>query len=606
MGAAPPPSPTDRMAFLHDAVIFLIAAVIAVSLFKRTGLGSVLGYLVAGVAIGPSGFRFVSDVDSVMRFSELGVVLLLFIIGLELQPTRLWQMRGHVFTLGGAQVFATTLLLAVPAGLALGLGPLASGVTGFALSLSSTALAVQVLSEKNQLTSQHGRIAFGILLFQDLAAIPFLALLPLLGTHDAPAQEGGAALGVLKVLVTFGTMVVASRFVLRPVLKQVAALHSQELFTALALLVVAGTAVLMESIGLSATLGAFLAGVLLADSEYRHELEADIEPFKGLLLGLFFMAVGMSVNLKLFAAKPAEVVALVAGLLVLKSAVLFAIGRWRAGSTLGALRLAVVTSQGGEFAFVVFGLATSTAALTRDQSELLVLVVGLSLAVTPVAFTLFERFIAPRLVPKKEERAFDVLVHEGEIPVVIAGFGRVGQVVGRVLTARHIPFVALDASSEHVDFVRRFGNKVFYGDASRLELLESAGAAKARLFVLAIDDVEKSVEVAKTVQKHFPQLTIIARARNRQHAYELLALGVTHLMRETFSSSLEMTGDVLRLLGMPSGEVTRTLDTFRSHDEQLLMDSFQHRGDVKTLQQRAQQARTDLEKLFEADASQQR
>lgn len=591
------------MGFLHDAVVFLVAAVVAVSLFKRTGLGSVLGYLVAGVAIGPSAFRFVADVDSVMRFSELGVVLLLFIIGLELQPSRLWQMRGHVFGLGGVQVGVTAGLLAVAA-LALGLSPVAALVTGFALSLSSTALAVQVLAERNQLTSQHGRIAFGVLLFQDLAAIPFLAVLPLLGTHAAPAPEGGVGLGLLKVVATFATMVVASRFVLRPVLKQVAALHSQELFTAFALLVVAGTAVLMETIGLSATLGAFSAGVLLADSEYRHELEADIEPFKGLLLGLFFMAVGMSVNLSLLGQRPALVVALVVGLLVVKGAVLFAIGKRRAGSTLAALRLAVSTSQGGEFAFVVFGLATSTAALTPELSQLLVLVVSLSLAVTPVAFALFERFVAPGFAPKKEEKPFDALPADGEPPVVIAGFGRVGQVVGRVLTARRIPFVALDASSEHVDFVRRFGNKVFYGDASRLELLEAAGAGKAKLFVLAIDDAEKSVEVARTVQKHFPHLTILARARNRQHAYELLALGVTHLMRETFASSLELTGEVLTQLGMPSSEVARTLATFRSHDEQLLHDSFQHRADVSTLQERAKQARVDLEKLFEADAQQ--
>ncbi|MBE2248965.1 MAG: cation:proton antiporter [Myxococcus sp.] len=589
------------MGLLHDAVIFLVAAVIAVVLFKRTGLGSVLGYLVAGVAIGPAGFGFVGDVDSVMRFSELGVVLLLFIIGLELQPSRLWQLRGHVFGLGGAQVALTTVLLATGAA-AFGLGPVPALVTGFALSLSSTALAVQVLAEKNQLTSQHGRIAFGILLFQDLAAIPFLALLPLLGTHAAPAAEGGFGLGLLKVLATFATMVVASRVVLRPVLKQIAALHSQELFTAFALLVVTGTAVIMESIGLSATLGAFSAGVLLADSEYRHELEADIEPFKGLLLGLFFMAVGMSVKLSLVKAQPLLVVGLVVGLLLVKSAVLFGIGTLRAGSRLGALRLAVSISQGGEFAFVVFGLATSTAALTPEVSQLLVLVVGLSLAVTPVAFTLFEKFLAPRLSPKSVEKAFDALSGEGEIPVVIAGFGRVGQVVGRVLTARRIPFTALDASSAHVDFVRRFGNKVFYGDASRIELLEAAGAARARLLVLAIDDVEKSVQVAKAAQKHFPQLTIIARARNRQHAYELLALGVTHLMRETFASSLEMTGEVLAALGMPTSEVARTLSTFRAHDEQLLMESFQHRSDLKTLQERAVQSRLDLEKLFEADA----
>ncbi|MBL9039091.1 MAG: cation:proton antiporter [Archangium sp.] len=590
------------MGALHEAVVFLISAVVAVMLFKRAGLGSVLGYLVAGLVVGPSGFAFVSDVERVSSVAELGVVLLLFIIGLELQPSRLWQMRGHVFGLGGLQVGATTAVLAL-LGLGFGLSPVAALVTGFALSLSSTALAVQVLAERNQLTAQHGRIAFGILLFQDLAAIPFLALLPLLGAHASPV-EGHTGLGLLRVAVTFGSMVVASRFVLRPVLKQVAALHSQELFTAFALLVVVGTAVVMETIGLSATLGAFVAGVLLADSEYRHELEADIEPFKGLLLGLFFISVGMSVNMSLFIAKPFTVLGLVLGLLLVKGAVLFGIGRRRGGSLLGALRLAVSTSQGGEFAFVVFGLATANAVLPPDVVQLLTLVVSASLAVTPLAFAAFERVLAPRLQPPKPERAFDTVVHEGEIPVVIAGFGRVGQVVGRVLTARHIPFVALDASSEHVDFVRRFGNRVFYGDASRLALLQAAGAAQAKLFVLAIDDMDKSVEVAKVVQKHFPHLTIVARARNRQHAYELLALNIEHVNRETFASSIELTGDVLGLLGLPSSEVLRTMEAFRAHDEHLLKDSFEHRGDMSKLQARAQQARADLEKLFEADAKQ--
>jgi glutathione-regulated potassium-efflux system protein KefB len=591
------------MGFLHDAVVFLIAAVVAVTAFKRTGLGSVLGYLVAGVVIGPSTLGFVSDVASVMRFAELGVVLLLFIIGLELQPSRLWQMRGHVFGLGGLQVAATTLVLSLIARL-FGLPTMAALVTGFSLSLSSTALAVQVLSERNQLTTQHGRLAFGILLFQDLAAIPFLAVLPLLGSHSAATSESHLGWGLLKVVVTFASLVVASRFVLRPVLKQVASIHSQELFTAFALLVVAGTAVLMETIGLSATLGAFSAGVLLADSEYRHELEADIEPFKGLLLGLFFMAVGMQTNLKLISQRPVLIIGLVVGLLVVKGLILFGLGRWRMRSVLGSARLAIAASQGGEFAFVVFGLASSTAVFSESVSQLLVVVVGLSLAVTPLAFAAFERFVAPAFSPQREVKAFDTLVNEGEIPVVIAGFGRVGQVVGRVLTARRIPFVALDISSEHVDFVRRFGNKVFYGDASRLELLESAGASKARLFVLAIDEVEKSLEVARAVQKHFPHLTIVARARNRQHAYDLLALGITHLMRETFVSSIEMSGEVLTLLGMPSSEVTRTLAAFRSHDEALLLDSFQHRGDLGKLAERAKQARADLEKLFEADAQQ--
>ncbi len=592
------------MTLIHDAVIFLVAAVIGVALFKRFGLGAVLGYLGAGLAIGPSGLKLVGDVDQVMGISELGVVLLLFVIGLELQPQRLWQMRGHVFGLGSVQVGATTALMFV-IGWALGLPWPTAFVLAFALSLSSTALAVQALAERNQLASQHGRIAFGILLFQDVAAIPFLALVPVLavdaGVDVAASAQTTSGLGVLKVVVTFGAMVVVSRVVLRPALKAIAGLHVPELFTASALLVVAGTALLMEKIGLSATLGAFLAGVLLADSEYRHELEADIAPFKGLLLGLFFMAVGMSVKVSLAAERPFTLLGLVLGLVALKGLVLYGIGMWRLKDRLAALRLAVSTSQGGEFAFVVVGLAASRQLLSAELAQLVVFIVGASLATTPIFFSLFERWVAPKLAPKKT-RSFDTVDVSEEPPVLIAGFGRVGQVVGRVLTARHIPFVALDASSDHVDFIRRFGNKVFYGDASRLELLEAAGAAKARIFVLAIDDVKASVEAAKTVQKHFPHLVIFARARNRQHAYELKALGIHRLFRETFVTSLELTQAVLQQLGLPFSEAHRTMDIFRAADERLLDESFQLRGDLDSLKAKANEARAELEKLFDADA----
>lgn len=585
------------MSFIHDAVIFLVAAVIGVALFKRFGLGAVLGYLVAGVVVGPSGLKLVSNVESVMSTSELGVVLLLFVIGLELQPQRLWTMRGNVFGVGSVQVGVTTLLFTL-VGALLGLPWLTAFVLGFSFSLSSTALAVQALAERNQLTAQHGRIAFGILLFQDVAAIPFLAMVPML----AGTGGGFSLLGVLKVLGTFAAMVVASRFVLRPALKAIASLHVPELFTASALLVVVGTALVMELIGLSATLGAFLAGVLLADSEYRHELEADIAPFKGLLLGLFFMSVGMSVNLSLAAQKPFIVLGLVLGLVAVKAAVLFGIGWWRTKDRVSAIRLAISTSQGGEFAFVVVKLATTTHLMWTELEQLVVFIVGASLATTPVFFALFERFVAPRLAPKKD-RDFDKLDFSEETPVIIAGFGRVGQVVGRVLSARKIPFVALDASPDHVDFIRRFGNKVFYGDASRLELLEAAGAAKARVFVLAIDDVKASVATAHAVQKHFPHLRIVARARNRQHAYELKAMGIHDLFRETFAGSVEMTRGVLVQLGMPWSEAHRTMEIFRDLDERLLEDSFHLRGDMQSLQQKATSARAELEKLFEADSA---
>lgn len=585
------------MSFIHDAVIFLVAAVIGVALFKRFGLGSVLGYLAAGVVIGPSGFKLVSNVESVMSASELGVVLLLFVIGLELQPQRLWTMRGNVFGVGSVQLGVTTLLFFL-IGVVMGLPPLTAFVLGFSFSLSSTALAVQALAERNQLTAAHGRIAFGVLLFQDVAAIPFLAVLPMLA-----GMGGGVSLvGVLKVLGTFAVMIFASRFVLRPALKAIAGLHVPELFTASALLVVVGTALLMEAIGLSATLGAFLAGVLLADSEYRHELEADIAPFKGLLLGLFFMAVGMSVNLSLAAQTPLKVLGLVLGLVAVKALVLFGLGWWKTRDRVAAMRLAISTSQGGEFAFVVVKLATATHLMWTELEQLVVFIVGASLATTPILFALFERFVAPQLAPKKE-RAFDTLEVGDDAPVLIAGFGRVGQVVGRVLSARKIPFVALDASPDHVDFIRRFGNKVFYGDASRLEMLEAAGASKARIFVLAIDDVTASVATAHTVQKHFPHLRIIARARNRQHAYELKSMGINELFRETFVSSIEMTRAVLVQLGMPWSEAHRTMEIFRDLDERLLEDSFHLRGDMQSLQQKANSARTELEKLFEADSA---
>ena len=392
----------------------------------------------------------------------------------------------------------------------------------------------------------------------------------------------------------------ASRIVLRPALKAVAALHVPELFTASALLVVVGTALLMEFIGLSATLGAFLAGVLLADSEYRHELEADIAPFKGLLLGLFFMSVGMSVNLKLATDRPLLMLGLVLGLVAIKGAVLAGIGWWRTKDRLAALRLAISTSQGGEFAFVVVKLASDKQLVWTELEQLVVFVVGASLATTPIFFALFERFVAPRLAPVKE-RAFDKVETSEEPPVVIAGFGRVGQVVGRVLSARKIHFIALDASPDHVDFVRRFGNKVFYGDASRLEMLESAGAAKARVFVVAIDEMKASLETVRTVQRHFPHLVIVARARNRQHAYELKAMGVDHLFRETFASSVELTREVLVQLGLPFSEALRTMEIFRALDEKLLDESYQLRGDMQSLQKKAFASRDELEKLFEAD-----
>jgi glutathione-regulated potassium-efflux system ancillary protein KefC len=586
------------MPLLAEALIFLTATVVAVPIFKRFGLGSVLGYLAAGVVIGPFGLKAVSQVESVLHFAELGVVLLLFIIGLELEPSRLWKLRRTVFGLGSLQVVGTGLVLSA-VGMALGLDWRAAVIAGFGLSLSSTAFALQLLGEKRELASPHGQAAFGILLFQDIAVIPVLAVLPMLGA--AESRTGTSWLGMLKVAGVLVGVVVVGRYVVRGMFRVVAAAHSQELFTASALLVALGTAALVSAVGMSMALGAFLAGVLLADSEFRHELEADIEPFKGLLLGLFFIAVGMSANVSLIVQQPATVLGLVLLLVVVKTAVLAAIGRARLGTLEEALSLGVSISQGGEFAFVLFGLAVGYGILQKGVSELLVVVVTLSMATTPIFFMLYERTLRPRL-KRGARREFDVAPPE-DTPVIIAGMGRVGQVVARLLSAKRIAFTALDVSAEHIDFLKKWGNRVFFGDASRLDLLRAARAEHAKVFVLAIDDVEASLRTAEVVKKHFPNLTIVARARNRPHAYRLLSLGVTKLFRETFDASLEMAGEVLEGLGLSHDDTRFAVQRFRAHDEQLLLDTYSFHQDDKKLVELAQKARAELESLFEKDAS---
>ncbi|MDC0713675.1 monovalent cation:proton antiporter-2 (CPA2) family protein [Stigmatella sp. ncwal1] len=587
------------MSLLQQALVFLTAAVVAVPLFKKLGLGSVLGYLTAGMVIGPWGIGAVPDVESILHFSEFGVVLLLFIIGLELEPARLWALRRTVFGLGGAQVVGTGALLA-GVGMATGLKPATAAVVGLGLSLSSTAFALQLLSEKNELPTPHGQASFGILLFQDLAVIPLLALLPLLGGNSDTPSAGPGWISALKGLGVLAGVIGAGRYLVRPVFRRVAAAHSQELFTATALLLVIGTAVLVNAVGLSMALGAFLAGVLLADSEFRHELEADIEPFKGLLLGLFFIAVGMSVNIGLIAASPLRVLVWVLGLVAIKALVLFGLGRWRLGNTESALSLALIISQGGEFAFVLFGLAVGLQVMNQALADLMVVTVSLSMAVTPVLFAAYTRWLRPRL-RRKAPRAFDVSPQEDN-PVLIAGFGRVGQVVGRLLRAKRIGFTALDISSENIDFLKRFGNNIHYGDASRLDLLRAARADKAKVFVLAIDNVEASLRTAQTVLQHFPHLTIFARARNRQHAYQLLNLGIKNVMRETWVSSLEMGGGVLEALGLTYSESQSALERLRQHDEDLLVATSPYHRDEKKLTEMAAQARKELESIFEQDA----
>ena len=585
------------LTFLQEAVVFLAAAVIAVPLSRRLGVGAVLGYLVAGLLIGPFAFGFISNVDNILHFAELGVVLLLFVIGLELQPTRLWALRRSVFGLGAVQVAVTSLLLALVA-IALGVPPTAAVIAGSALSLSSTAFALQLLAEKNQLTTQHGRASFAILLFQDLAAIPLLAIIPLLGAGLASSQ-GWDATAVAKTVAVLAIVAGGGRWLLRPLLRIAASSANREVFIAAALLVVMGTALLMQQIGLSMALGSFLAGVLLADSEYRHELEADIEPFKGLLLGLFFIAVGMSVDLDLVVRAPLTVLGLVIGLVAIKSVVLYGIARFAGQSRGAAVNLALYISQGGEFAFVLFALAASTGAMDKPLADLLVVVVSASLAVTPLLVTLNDKFLKIGCRPDKP-REFDTM-ESREHPVIIAGFGRVGQVVARILRTQKIPFTALEANFEQVDFVRKYGNKIYFGDASRLDLLHAAGADKARIFVLAIDDVEASLKTAQMVKTHYPHLKIYARARNRMHAYQLMDLGVAVLMRETFLSSLELARDVLVGLGQTTAAADEVARRFRVHDEQLLDKQRAIRHDEAQLIASSRQAREELERLFEQD-----
>jgi glutathione-regulated potassium-efflux system ancillary protein KefC/glutathione-regulated potassium-efflux system protein KefB len=585
------------MSLTAQIAVFLVATVVAVPLFRRFKLSAVLGYLAAGVVIGPWCLGLFDDVDSILHFAEFGVVLLLFVIGLELQPSRLWVMRNAVFGSGTAQVIVTTAVLAAVARV-LGQPWPNALVIAFALSLSSTALILQVLAERGELTARHGRSAFAILLFQDLAIMPALVILPLLaGAGDTSFEWKSVALPV----VATAAVVLAGRYALRPALRIIAATRAQEAFTAAALLVVVGTALLFQSVGLSMALGAFIAGVLLADSEYRHELEADIEPFKGLLLGLFFIAVGMSANLGVLLESPLTVLALTLGYLLLKFAAVFVAARLARHDTATAWRLGVALAGGGEFAFVLFAMAAGDGLLSRPIADLLVIVVTLSMVAAPLLIAAADA-LAERLRPVAAAPAFDE-IESDEPRVLIAGFGRFGQIVARVLRARRIRFTALEVSQAQVDFVRRFGNRLYYGDASRLEVLRAAGAEQAQLLVLAIDDVEASVRTAEMARRHFPALRILARARNRQHAFRLMEAGVTQIWRETFASSLEVAEAALVALGTSREASAEQVRRFRAHDEATLAVQASVKDDETKLIATARASAQQLESLFEADTN---
>jgi monovalent cation:proton antiporter-2 (CPA2) family protein len=587
------------MSLLAQIAIFLAAAVVAIPIFRRFKLGSVLGYLTAGIIIGPASLGLVSSVDATRDIAQFGIVLLMFVIGLELQPSRLWVLRRSIFGLGSAQVAATTVFLSTAGYFVFGQTWQSALVIGFALSMSSTALALQLLAERGQLNSQFGRSAFSILLFQDVAVLPALALLPLLGVASAKAAGPGGLL-VIKLIAVLSAVIIGGRYVLRPMLRIIAATRVAEAFTAAGLLIVLGTALLVSQVGLSLSLGAFLAGVLLADSEFRHELEADIEPFKGLLLGLFFISVGMSANLSLVRDKPFLIIGLTIGFMVLKVGILWAIGRLSGLSPAASRGLAISLPSGGEFAFVLLGLAAALRILDTEIAELLVLVVTASMILSPMLLAVYDVTFKAH---ESAGRPFDTPV-ELYPKVIIAGFGRFGQIVGRILLAKKIAFTALEANQTQVDFVRRFGNQVFYGDASRLELLRAAHAENAEVFVLAIDDVEASVRTAELIRKHFPHLKIFARARNRQHAFRLMDLAVRYTIRETLVSSLEMSVQVLESLGLSKSKAIETVHQFRVHDEETMAKQQAIRDDESKFMATTRESAEQLLHLFETDTAQ--
>lgn len=591
--------------FLIALLVFLAAAVVAVPLARRFGLGAVLGYLLAGAAIGPWALRLVTNVDSILHFSEFGVVLMMFVIGLELQPKKLWALRRSIFGFGGAQMAACALALGGAAALA-GASWQVALVAGLGLALSSTAIALATLAERGLLATPAGSASFGILLFQDIAAIPMIALLPLLGAGGAggAAAPGAAWLAALKAVAVIGTVVVGGRYLVRPALRMIARTDMREMFTAFALMLVVGIALMMDAVGLSMALGTFLAGVLLADSEYRHALEADIEPFKGLLLGLFFMAVGMSIDFGVLAQAPWQVLGLVAAFVAIKVAVLallapcFAIARGQ------RLLFACVMSQGGEFAFVVFGAAAGGGLLPAGSADLLVLVVALSMVCTPLLLLAYDRLLAPRLA-RLSAREDDVIPPQDN-PVLIAGFGRFGQIVGRLLYAQGLGVTVLDHDPDQIEFLRQFGFKVFYGDATRVDLLESAGAANARILVVAIDGMEDGLALIDRVRERFPHLKIYARARHVSHVYQLKARGVEIFERELFEGSLALGRRVLEGLGYDRAEARELALKFRRHNIDAIDRFYPHYTDQTKLVSLARQAREELEEMFRQDREQRR
>ncbi|MCG6951094.1 MAG: monovalent cation:proton antiporter-2 (CPA2) family protein [Betaproteobacteria bacterium] len=581
--------------FLEQALIYLAAGVVFVPVFRRLGLGAVLGYLVAGVAIGPWGLRLVAAPEAILHFAEFGVVLLLFLVGLELNPQRLWQMRKSIFGMGLAQMVATGGAVFALA-LALGQPSVVAVVAGMAFAMSSTAIGLATLEEKGLLATPGGQASFSVLLFQDMAVIPMVIVLGLMTGAQGDAT-GFQWMTALRAVLAIAAIIVAGRFLMRPLMRWVANTGLREVFVAFSLLLIIGIALLMNALGLSMALGAFLAGVLLADSEYRHELELDIEPFKGLLLGLFFIAVGMSIDLGLFARAPLLVLGLAAGVVLLKVALLYPVAK-----TFGycgradALLFALALSQIGEFAFVLLGSAQQL--LPRQSFDVMTAAVAVSMLSTPLLMLVYQRVLAAR-IDAAAPREADAI--EEQQPVIIAGFGRFGQVVARVLQGLGVGTTVVDHDPNQIELVRSFGNKAYYGDARRADLLAAAGAGAAKLLIVAVDDAEAAFEIAQRARERYPALPVIARARSRSDAFEYVALGVPAL-RETFGSALDAAEAALIQLGWGALAARRVVRRFRRHDEDMLLRQAPHRGEVKKLIALTQQGREDLMQLLRSES----
>lgn len=588
------------------AMIYLAAGVIAVPIAQRLGLGSVLGYLIAGAVIGPFALHLVDDQASVTHFAEFGVVIMLFLIGLEVRPSILWGMRRVFFGLGGAQVAATGLALTAAA-MALGLDGRPAIALGFIFSLSSTAIVLQTFEEQGLRHTAAGTSAFGILLFQDVSTIPMFAALPLLavGAASAPQASGQGALAgfpagvqALAVLAAVLLVIVAGLYLTRPAFRFIAKTRSREIFTATALLLVIAVSLLMEAVGLSAALGAFLAGVVLADSEFRRELEGDIEPFRGLLLGLFFISIGAGINLGLIVTQPILLAEFVAGLIVIKIIVIYAVARAFHIENRAAVLTAIALAQGGEFAFVLLGIASALAIITEDISALATAAVATSMALTPVMLLGYRRWCSRTLssAPAPENESFD---HRPDI--IVAGFGRFGQIAARLLIVNGFKTSTLDASADQVELVRRFGRRVYYGDATRLDLLRAAGAADAKLLIVAIDDRDQAEKLVELAVRHFPNLKILARAYDRRHAYRLWDKGAHVVERETFEASLTLGAEALKILGFKDFQAARAARLFRRHDENLFQALAQVWGDEERFMIATKETSDRMNELLAAD-----